>query len=90
MVVVWVLFGFTLPSLLLLKSLFTDGFCCCTALISDSSRSVEICNFLVVGVALVSSFLQDPITRSILSDPTYCGGLGLFGSKGPFMPAVIC
>ncbi|MCI82580.1 hypothetical protein A2U01_0103854, partial [Trifolium medium] len=48
--VVWVLFGFTVPSLLLLRPLFTSGSCFCTALISDSSRSVAICSFLVVGV----------------------------------------
>ncbi|MCI09136.1 hypothetical protein A2U01_0030219 [Trifolium medium] len=41
-------------------SLCTGGSCCCIALISDSSRSVEICSFLVVGAASVSSS-QDPV-----------------------------
>ncbi|WJX96724.1 hypothetical protein P8452_77890 [Trifolium repens] len=60
----------------------------CTALIFDSSRFVEIfveiCSFLVVGVASLSSYLHDPITTVFRH---VCRGLGLFDSKGLFMPA---
>jgi hypothetical protein len=46
-----------------------------TALISDSSRFVEICSFLVVGVASLSSYLHDPVTTVFRH---VCRGLGLF------------
>jgi hypothetical protein len=60
-------------------------------LISDSSRSVEICSFVVV-VASVSSVLCDPIATVLIcfcSNSAVCGGFGLFGSKGPFMSVVL-
>ncbi|PNX65536.1 hypothetical protein L195_g054586 [Trifolium pratense] len=86
MAVVWVPFGFTS---LLLRSLFFVGSWCSTALIFDSSRSVEICSFLVVGAASVSSSLQDHVTVVMFCfrfNPAVCGDLGLFGSKGLVIP----
>jgi uncharacterized protein YqgC (DUF456 family) len=50
--------------------------------VSDASRSVEICSFLIVGVVSVLSFLYDSIAAVL-----FCfrfGGLGLFGAKGTF------
>ncbi|PNX87398.1 hypothetical protein L195_g043486 [Trifolium pratense] len=41
--------------------LYIGGSCYCIALISDSSGSVEICSFHVVGAASVSS-PHDPVT----------------------------
>ncbi|MCH88263.1 hypothetical protein A2U01_0009147 [Trifolium medium] len=61
--------------------------CCCNALISDSSRSVEICSFVVVGAASVSSSFQDLVAAVLFcfcSDSKDCGGLGWFGLKAPF------
>jgi hypothetical protein len=76
--------------------LFKRWLCCCTALISDSSRSVEICSFLGLVLIHCCRFwlllvsLQDPFATVRWSDIGSLWGLGLFGSKGPFIPAVLC
>ncbi|MCH95018.1 hypothetical protein A2U01_0015991, partial [Trifolium medium] len=48
---------------------------------------------LLVSLNSVSSSLQDPIAAVMFrfrSDPAVCDGLGVFGSKGPFIHVVIC
>jgi hypothetical protein len=43
-----------------------------------------------VVVVVVAQTLVHWSHQSCFSDPTFCSGLGLIGSKGSFMPALIC
>ncbi|MCI01557.1 hypothetical protein A2U01_0022584, partial [Trifolium medium] len=61
--------------------------CVLTVVVAMYSVVAELF-FLVVSAASVSSSFQDPVVAFLFwfcSDSEACGGLGWFGSKGPFL-----